>query len=293
MKNLVYGFITYIIILTSVSVPIILKLDIEIALWCLVGTSIFRFIWLIILLKKYAEFKLSFVFIKEYLKLAYPLILSYLLSGSAEYIDNLIISLKFNFDSLAVFRYGAKELPFSAGMANGLSNSVISEFSSHEKTQRSIALIKAKSERLMHILFPISIFILLMANTLYPLIYRPDFGLSSDIFMVYLLLIMSRLLFPHTILIGLKQNKTVLQASLIAITLNIIISLFLIPYYGIIGVALATIFVYGIEKALLMWLVYKRHGIKPAEYTPVLTYLIYSAVLILIFVLIDRRIIKV
>jgi O-antigen/teichoic acid export membrane protein len=293
IKTLTYGFVTYSIILISVSLPLILGLGIKTALWCLTGTSFFRFIWLMVLLKKNAALKISFTFLKEHLKLAYPLALSYFLSGSAEYIDNLIISLKYGFGSLAIFRYGAKELPFSTGMANGLNSSMIKEFSTPEKIQKSIGELKKKSKRLMHILFPISIVLLLMANILYRLMYRSDFGRSSDIFMVYLLLIMSRLLFPHTILIGLKQTKVVLWASLIAIILNIILSLFLMQYRGTVGVALATVVVYFLEKIVLMWFTYKRYGIKPQEYTPLYTFLIYTTILIVVFTLIDKRIIHI
>jgi O-antigen/teichoic acid export membrane protein len=292
LKTLSYGIMTYSLLLLSVSLTLIFKLNIEIALWCLACISFLRFIWLVALLKKYAEFKFSLIFIKEHLKLAYPLILGYLLSGSAEYIDNLIISIRFDFDTLATFRYGAKELPFSTSMANGLNSSMIAGFATEEKTRRSIALLKEKSKRLMHILFPISILILLMSDILYPFIYRSDFGRSSDFFMVYLLLITSRLLFPQTILIGLKQTSIVLKASFFTLILNIIISLILLPYRGAVGVVAATVISYFIEKVILMWYVYRQYKIKPTEYTPVSTYLIYSFILLLIFTLIDHKIIQ-
>lgn len=292
-KNLLYGFTVNVITLAGVSTALVLKKGVEMALWSLVATSVFRFIWLMFLLKKYALFKVSTVFLKEHFKLSSPLTISYLLSGSAEYIDNLIISLRLSFDSLALFRYGAKELPFSSGLIMGLHSSMISRFTTPETIPNTLALIKVKSKRLMHILFPISIFFLLMANTLYPLIFSKEFGRSSDVFMVYLLLIMSRLLFPQTILIGLKQNKIVLQASLLSIVLNIVLSFLLINHYGVVGVALATIFVYAIEKIVLIWFVYKNHGIKPTEYIPLKAYSIYSVLLVAVFVLIDRGIIQV
>jgi len=293
IKTLTYGFLTYSTILISVSFPLILGFDIRIALWCLVITSALRFVWLVALLKKYAELKISMVFIKEHLQLALPLIISSLLSGSAEYIDNLVISIKFDPETFAVFRYGAKELPFVSTMAYGLSSAMLVGFSTQEKVQKSVIELKQKSKKLMHLLFPITIVVLLFANIIYPAIFSIEFKRSADIFMVYLLLITSRLLFPHTILIGLKQTKIVLTASVIAIILNIALSLILIPYYGTVGVALATVGVYFVEKIVLMWFTYIHYGIKPIEYTPIFTYLIYSTILEIIFVLIDHRIINI
>jgi hypothetical protein len=56
-------------------------------------------------------------------------------------------------------------------------------------------------------------------------------------------------------------------------------------------VALATFLVYSLEKLFLIYYVWKKMGIRPAEYIPIVSWLINSALLILLFVLIDHRII--
>ena len=68
-------------------------------------------------------------------------------------------------------------------------------------------------------------------------------------------------------------------------------SLVLIRKNGIVGVAVATVVVYWIEKVILMFYNYFKYKIKPQDYTPIKTYLLYSIVLIAIFILIDQRII--
>ncbi|MCK7539103.1 MAG: hypothetical protein MZV63_53335 [Marinilabiliales bacterium] len=57
--------------------------------------------------------------------------------------------------------------------------------------------------------------------------------------------------------------------------------------------ALATFIVYSLEKVFLIYYVWKKMKIRPAEYIPVASWLIWSALLILLFVLIDHRIIDI
>ncbi len=111
--------------------------------------------------------------------------------------------------------------------------------------------------------------------------------------MMYLLLIIPRLVFPQTILIGLKKTKIILVASSIEIVLNVLLSIYLVRYYGTVGVALATVIVYIFEKAFLVS--YNHYGlnIPPKRYIPVKTYLVYTVLIILTFVLIDHRVINI
>jgi len=288
-----YGFISFSLQLVMVTLPILLGHGIEWSMCALIVISVLRFIWLFVLLRRYALFKFSFKFIKEHISLGFPLIISTLLSGSAQYIDGIIISNKFDASSFAVFRYGAKELPIVALLAHSLSNAMLPEFSSSAGIQRSMQTIKKKSARLMHFLFPISLFFLLFANWLYPRVFNEDFSRSADVFMVYILLIISRLVFPQTILIGLKHTRIILIASTIEIVLNVTLSLIMINYYGIVGVAVATTIVFFLEKMILIAYNYFKLKIDPRKYIPISVHLLYSIILIIIFVLIDHRIINV
>lgn len=79
-------------------------------------------------------------------------------------------------------------------------------------------------------------------------------------------------------------------SSILNIVLNIGLTLLMIPRYGIVGVAVATVIVYVVEKLVLIAYNYFKLGIKPNEYIPVGWYLFYSSLITLIFVLIDHRI---
>ena len=291
-KNIfVYGIVSYSLQLAFLIVPIILGYDIDFAFRGLLWITGLRMIWLFFLLIKYAEFKISFPFIGYHLKLGVPLIISSLLSGQAQYVDNFLVMLNFDQKDFALFRYGAKEMPFVIMMANGLHSAMLPEFSTSPDIRIVLARLRHRSRRLINLLFPVTILLLLGSNWIFIHMFNPSFRPAADVFMVYLLLIISRLVFPQTILIGLQKTKPVMIASILEVIFNIILTLILMPIYKLTGVVLATVIVFIFEKIGLMTYLYYKMGIKPQRYIPVKLYLFYCIILIGIFVLIDHRII--
>ena len=287
-----YGISSYALTLIFIVVPVLLGYDIDVAFKGLIITSLIRFIWLLVMLRKYASFKISVPFIRSHLKLGVPLIISSLLSGSAQYVDNFLVAMNFDPKEFAFFRFGAKELPLVVMLANGLHSAMLPEFSTSPDLRIVLARIRHRSRRLMNLLFPITILLLLFSNWLYIHLFNPTFRPAADVFMVYLLLIMSRLLFPQTILIGLQKGKPVMIASIVEVIFNLALSLILIRIYHLTGVVLATVIVFLLEKVGLIAYLYYKMRIKPEKYIPLRLWFFYSILLIVLFVLIDHRIIK-
>ena len=280
-----YGVLNFSLQVILVAIPLLLGMNFVFVLWAMIAWMAFRFVWLIALLFKYSEFKISTSFIKEHLILAFPLILSTLLSGSAQYIDGVIVTGFFDESKFAIFRYGAREFPLVILMATAFSNGMIPEFSKSSK-EEVLATIRKKSTQLVHLLFPISIAMLLISNWIYPIIYNEQFAESAKVFNIYLLLIISRLVFPQTILIGLKKTKTILYAAVFEIIINVLSSLILVYYFGIIGVAYATVIAYFFEKIFLAISVQKI-GISIKSYIPLKLYTVYTIAIICVYILID------
>jgi O-antigen/teichoic acid export membrane protein len=270
---------------------VIAKFGIGMAIWALVGVSVVKFIWLLVLLERYAKFTFSFQYIKLHLRLGMPLIASCLLSGSSQYIDGFVASWTSLPERFAIFRYGAKELPFASSLANGLGNGLLTQFSSPDKMQKAMYELKTKSLKMMHYLFPVTIVVMLFSKWIFGHLFNEHFLRSADVFMVYLLMIISRMVFPQTILIGLQKTRIVFWASVLEIIINIITSLWLTSYYGIVGIALGTALIHVLEKFFLIGYNYYALKISPTKYIPIIWYLFYSIVLGITFVLIDHRII--
>lgn len=293
-RILQYGIYTYGAQLLLVLAPVISGFDEKSAIWGLFVITGIRWVWLLILLRRYTVIKVSLDFIKEQLYVGLPLILTFLISGSAQYIDGIIISAKYEDPGVfAMFRYGAKEFPLVLLLATGLSNALLPRFSTREGMRESLGILRRKSKKLMHYLFPVSMVMMLFARWLYPRVFTVEFTRSADVFLIYLLLIVPRLVFPQTIVIGRKKTNVTMITAIVELAINIPLSLLLIKPYGVVGVALATFLVYSFEKVFLIWYVWAKMKIKPSQYIPVATWLIYSILLLGLFVLIDHRVIDI
>jgi O-antigen/teichoic acid export membrane protein len=287
-----YGVYTFTAQLILILTPLILGKDIIWSIYGLLTITSLRWIWLIILLRRYSLMKFSFDFIKEHLYLATPLIITTLISGSAQYIDGVIISALYKDPKIFVlFRYGAKEFPLVLMLANGLSIAMLSEFSTRERMKESLELIKVKSKKLMHLLFPATMVMMLSARWVFPQIFRAEFHRSAGIFLVYCLMIIPRLVFPQTILVGRKKTHITLIAAVIELSINIPLSLFLVNGYGLVGVAVASFVGYTINNLFMVIYVWVKMKIRPAEYIPLRVYALYSVLLSILFILIDHGII--
>jgi O-antigen/teichoic acid export membrane protein len=290
-----YGVYTFSAQLIMIILPIIMGKDITWSIYGLLVVTGGRWIWLLILLRRYTDMTISWQFMKEHLYLGTPLILTSLISGSAQYTDGVIISAVYRDPAMfAWFRYGAKEFPLVLMLANGLSNAMLPEFSTRERMKESLARIRVKSKKLMHILFPSAIIMMLFSRWIYPRMFNPEFQKSADIFLIYSLLIIPRLIFPQTVIVGRKKTHISLVAAILELLLNIPLSLLMIKWgYGLVGVALSTFVVYLAGKTFLAGYLWIKMNIKPSEYIPVRLYLMYSVLIGVVFVLIDHRIIDI
>jgi len=125
--------------------------------------------------------------------------------------------------------------------------------------------------------------------------FNKDFYRAADVFMVYQLMIVSRIVYPQTILIGLKKTRILMWAAIIQISLKLPLAFFLANVangkYNVVGIALASGLIHILEKFILMWYNHRKLGISPKEYTPIGWYIFYTVLIVVVFVLIDRRIV--
>ena len=108
-RILQYAIYTFSAQLILIIVPVLFGKDIIWSIYGLLIITFVRWIWLIILLRRYSEIRVSWEFMREHLYLGIPLIITSLISGSAQYIDGIIVSSVYQDPAMfAWFRYGAK-----------------------------------------------------------------------------------------------------------------------------------------------------------------------------------------
>ena len=284
---IVYGVISFFLMFFLIIIPPVLGYGIEYSLAGLGASAAFRFGWLLILLFKNASPTFDWAFIRKHLHSSTPLILSMLLSGSAQYIDSFIVTSYFDDATFAVFRYGAREFPLVLLLANAFSISMLPGFSDRSKLPSNLESIRFNAQKLGNWMFPLSGLLMLVSHWAFPVVFNVGFAQSATIFNIYLLLIISRLLFPQTILIGLQKTNLIMWASLLEIIVNVTSSLFFVQIWGIAGVAYGTIVAYVFEKVLLMIFVSKSCDIKVSSYLNAPRHVFYSVLLAAEFIVIE------
>ncbi len=273
-----YGILAFGIQIIAVVVPIALGYGLEEAMIGLVFSSVVRFIITLGLLVKYAEFKLDKGFIQQFLITAGPLMAATLLSGSAEYLDGFIVSKYFDEGTFAIYRYGAKEFPLVLLLANAFSNGMVPKVV-QLGVKEAAQSIKKESLKLMHVFFPLSIGFMLVSEWIYPRLFNPDFIESAAVFNVYLLLVVSRLVFPQTLLIGLKKTTTIMWVAGLELAVNFGLSLLFVHQFGLVGIAFATVVASLLDKLVLMIWLKSSEGVSPVSYWPWKWHLGYTVVI--------------
>jgi hypothetical protein len=281
LSILAYSIVSHILLPLAIALPLWFSFPFEWSFYGMITVAIIRYIWLIInILTQYKSISFSTEIACSFLILALPLMAYSFLNGFVTSFTSWIVNWYHGGDKqiFAIFRYGAREFPLALALATGLSNSMIPVIAS--STNEGLAVLKKKSERLWHILFPTSIVLMLTAKGLFPLVFNPSFAQSSGVFCVFLLLLISRALFPQTILLALKETKTMLNIAIIETISIVLLSFLLIKPLDTEGVAWALVLGFLLEKILIVLFLKKRYGIDFQDYTNVRVYLIYCFLLV-------------
>jgi hypothetical protein len=222
-----------------------------------------------------------------FLKACSPLIFGLLISGSADYIDSFLVIHFFGNESFAIFKYGAKEFPLSLLLANSLSLAMVSQIAKQDKQHLALDELKKQSTRLMNVLFPITWIFLLCSKFLYPLIFSSAFVQSASIFNIYLLLIISRMIFPQSVILALKRSDIILKTAYWEIAINVISSVILMLKFGIIGIAYGTVVAFLSEKIILAYRL-KSLNVDFQQYTNLTRWFFFSLITIFLYFFVEN-----
>jgi O-antigen/teichoic acid export membrane protein len=279
-----YAIVSFSVQFILVVSPVILGHSILAALKGLVLSALLRYLWLWGLFFYYREIQFSLAFMKKHLKLGLPLVAATFLSGSAQFVDGFIVTSRFDKETFAVFRYGARELPLAMLLANALNSALLPDFARKERLKENLVTLKKSVIRLMHLLFPVTALLLAASHPLFPVLFNSRFEESATIFNIYLLLVISRILMPQTILNGLGKTREILYASFFELVLNVSLSLLFVRWWGIAGIAFATFLAFLFEKIYLSVVVWKKLKIRLQDYLPGGMFVLYSVGIAVIFI---------
>lgn len=281
-----WGVITFGVQIILLCTPLVLKLSLGFAINMLLLLSLVKFSYTVLLLMKHATITVHTRLSVDFLKKAIPLMFSILLAGSMDYINGYIVKFNFTDDVFAMFRYGARELPIFLILANSLSNvysGEIAKFNQEGKLEEALSNLKRSSGKLMRWLFPSTIVLMFLSPYMFKYAYNEQLLQGYKVFNIYLLLIVSRMVFPQTVIMGILKSRVFYVISSNYLIINIILSFWFIYILNdISGIAYATVIAYTVEKIMLA-IVCKMEGIPLSKYTPVKEYLLYVALTLVAF----------
>lgn len=282
-----YAGITSILNLLLVILPVFYGYGLGGAIWGLLILAIIKHFWLLAILLPYGTWIWQPKMIRPWVITALPLMSYAFISSFALTFDNWLVNWWYQGDAkqFAIFRYGARELPLALAMANAFSTAMLPAVA--ENLPQSLLDIKNKSRKLFHLLFPISILGLLVAYPFFPIIFSETFTESAAIFNVYLLILISRLVFPHTIIIGLGEGSFMTKVSIIELIINVLASIILVKYLGLVGIAFGTVIAYSFEKVAHVWYLQHYHQISFWEYVDGKWFVGYSLLLSSVYLLME------
>lgn len=266
----------------AVSIPLLVGGQLEELLKSLLVWALIEQIVLSYYLWQDKSYTFSLRFIKILISTAVPLSLYSGAGLFAQIFDAWLVNNHFgDLSVFALYKYGAREVPGAIALGSAFSATMIVQFISDRVG--AIDRIRSGSRRLMHFFFPLSIILIFYSEKLFVLLYNESFRGSALVFNAYLLLMISRWIFPQAILVAMGEHRTVFLISLVELLINILLSLWLVNLFGLMGVALGTVGAFWSEKILMMFLLKRKYKMAPDQYMPVRVFMIYSGLLISAF----------
>lgn len=282
---IVWGIVTFFAQLVLLCLPLYFKQSLNLAINLLLVLALIKFNYTIILLMKYATITVQKSITTDFLKKTMPIMFSILLAGSMEYINSYIIEFNFSEEEFAMFRYGARELPIFLILANSLSSvysGEIAKLNQDGNLYEGLAKLKRSSQKLMRWLFPSTILLMFLSPYLFKYAYNDQLLEGYQIFNIYLLLIISRMIYPQTVIMGILKNRIFYLISSNYLVIHFLLSFWFIYLFGMKGIAYATVISYLIEKMMLV-IYCKMQGIDYGKFTPWMEHLVYSILTVIAY----------
>ncbi|HZV68302.1 MAG TPA: polysaccharide biosynthesis C-terminal domain-containing protein [Saprospiraceae bacterium] len=211
----------------------------------------------------------------------WPLILYAVSNGIARSFDAWLVARNFDASTFAIFRYGAREFPLVMALSAGLSTMMIPRL----REFQSLAELKFRSARLMHICYPVVAAFIFCSVPLFEYVFGIEYRTSALIFNIYLLLTLTQLVFPQSILTARGDTKLLWYVSIAELGVNIVASIVLMHAFGLIGIVWGTLIAYIFEKIVLMIIIYSKYKVSTSEIMNIPAWIGYAFSLCSVFMI--------
>ncbi len=280
-KLFYYGLITYLGYFVLILVAILGGDSLVVVGYAVMIWAILKFLYLLYFIHHYTTVDLDFRLIIPFLTLGFPLVIHQLLGQGMDYVDGVIVKHFFSDGQFALYRYGARELPVNTIIIAAITTTMIPLVMVNP--QKTMVEVKERISKIMGKLFLLSGLLIFLSPYIFRWVYSNDFIASAKIFNIYLLILCSRVLLPQLVIYANKKNYVLMIVAFIELLINISLSLFLLPRYGLEGIAAATVVAFYLQKIILAGYVWQKWRVPPGDYIPLKKYFLYTGILYLCY----------
>ena len=280
MALVYYGVLSSGAQVLAVALPPFLGYDFAYSFWALAGVGLLKWCWLLYYVIRNGAWRWSGVLLHEWWVISWPLGLYALVAGLNQSLGPWLVGYFFAGDKevFALYRYGARELPLLSALAGALGSALIPAIAQH--LHDGLEDLRQETKKLYHLLFPLTIILLLTADWWFPLVFSAAYQDSVPLFRTFLLLTSTQLLFARTVLVAKQDTRLIPFFAVGSFCLQLLLGFLLVPMLGLNGVALAAVLAFGAEKVLLVFYVQKKYALSWRMYTPWKWWVFYSVLLL-------------
>ena len=218
--------------------------------------------------------------IYSWISYSLPLIFSALVGGLASVINASLVQYFYHGSTavFAVYRYGARELPFVNGLFEGLGLGIIPSLI--KNMNNGLVQLRKNTLHLLHLVFPITIILMFFVRSWFPILFSDQFVDSIPIFKIFLFLVIFRIIPTNTVINALGHSRILAVIGLGELFIHFVASYLGLHWFGLIGIAYATFFAYSFEKLAGLFYLWWKKGILITHLIPFYWWVFYSILLI-------------
>lgn len=234
----------------------------------------------ILLLFSYIEKTVvDFSWLKSWLIMTSPLFIYSIISNINYSFDNWLVNWFFEDKSnYSIYRYGARELPVIQAYLLTFGTAIIYDITTNRVD--GLTKIRKRVEGMLKWLTPLAVCLTFSSTYLFGMVYGEVYAEAAILFNLYLFVLFSRVLYPQSILIALNRMYFLNIALIIEIIVNITLSIILVYLCGLIGIVIATVVSFFVEKTVLAIYLKRKENIAIGMYLPGRKYLMATFVLL-------------
>jgi len=189
--------------------------------------------------------------------------------------DQIMVSLLLGSYDFAQIRVGGLQLPVIPIVLGAVVSMLLPKFSkfNHEKDYQGLILLWRKSAIYVSLLLlPVLVFSVVFSEQLILLVFGDRYIESVGVFELYTIRYFLAIITTGAVMGSLGMEKRWLINDSISLVINILLNLYLIPIFGIIGAAIATYISWNFSFALNVHYINKRLKCRFTDYFPIFEY---------------------